>query len=739
MKVTRRLIIPSILILLVITLGIVTTDILNTLSSAERTQNETLLQYQNVFNARLEAARMFAMGLAVEVANDPEVQAAFANGNRERLTELTLPAYEAIDTLFDVPQAQFHLPPATSFLRLHQIDQYGDDLSSFRATVVEANLLKKPLAGLEIGRGGLGVRGIAPISYQNQHIGTVEFGLNLDQTLVNEVKSEFGADWQILLSRGPAEIAIFEGATSEETGPISDLLFQVSTRAEPLYGDASAYQTALSGISATSLVSTDGKSFAIMSVPLKDYSGKVIGVLDIILDRTSVVQAINSRILGAVGILGLALILMSGGLAYVATRTLRPIAELEKTASAIAQGDLSQSVKVESQDEIGNLARTFNQMTEQLRSLFGALEQRVAARTRALQTSAEVSRHLSTILDPNELVLQVVEEVKVAFDYYHAHIYLVEEDGQTLKMVGGTGEVGQTLLARGHKVSIERGLVGRAARTRSTVLVSDTGADANWLPNPLLPDTKSEIAVPIIYSEVVLGVLDVQQNVVNGLTEEDKELLETIASQTAIALQNASALATSEQRADALRESQELFQTILETTPIPFLINRIADSKVLYANRQYSELFRLPMEKLIGSPNPDFYYDPSDRANFIKKIQADGMVRDYEFQAKKTDGTPFWVSISVQQITFDKSPALLTSVYDLTERKSNEEALKQRAERDRVLNRIATKIRGAVSVEQVLQVAVQEVRQVTKASRSIAVIDPNEDTMSIPPIKVRDS
>lgn len=209
--------------------------------------------------------------------------------------------------------------------------------------------------------------------------------------------------------------------------------------------------------------------------------------------------------------------------------------------------------------------------------LFTQLE----AKAQELETVAEVSTTVSTILDADKLLQEVADLVKARFGLYHAHIYQLNESQDSLVLAAGAGDVGRHMVAEGWQIPIagEKSLVARAARTRQGVIVNDTHQAPDWLPNPLLPHTRSEMAVPMIVGDQVLGVLDVQANDVGRFSDEDAHIQTILAAQVGAALQNAGLFRQTQQSGELLRKRVEelnaitdLGREIAESPPINDLL-----------------------------------------------------------------------------------------------------------------------------------------------------------------------
>lgn len=176
-----------------------------------------------------------------------------------------------------------------------------------------------------------------------------------------------------------------------------------------------------------------------------------------------------------------------------------------------------------------------------------------------METVSGISTEISRLLDPEALLRTVVEQTRHGFNVYHAQIYLYEEETQTLVLSASAGEVGKQLLERAHTISLSsHSLVAEAARTKRALAVGDTSQEADFLPNDLLPDTRSEIVVPMIVGERLLGVFDVQDSRLNRFSQVERQIFLTLTSQVAVALQNARLYLEQAETVQRLRELDHL-------------------------------------------------------------------------------------------------------------------------------------------------------------------------------------
>ncbi len=248
-------------------------------------------------------------------------------------------------------------------------------------------------------------------------------------------------------------------------------------------------------------------------------------------------------------ILGAILLVAIAVAVYLGNSLTAPLISLTHTAQEAEQGNLAVQSNIKSKDEIGTLASAFNRMTSQLRELIGSLEQRVADRTHDLELASEVGRAVSEkTADLYSLLNEAVELIRERFNLYYTQIYLLDPAGHGLVLRAGTGEVGAQLIRRGHRLPVNSGsLNGRAASEKTAVIVADTTQSASFLPNPLLPETRSEMAVPLLAGNQVLGVLDMQSEQPQGLNEVNLPAFEALAGELAVAIQNAALFAETRQ------------------------------------------------------------------------------------------------------------------------------------------------------------------------------------------------
>ena len=231
----------------------------------------------------------------------------------------------------------------------------------------------------------------------------------------------------------------------------------------------------------------------------------------------------------------------------LSNRLVDPIRKLAAAVQKVGGGAWDTPLPKAGKDELGVLTRSFATMTTQLRDLFEGLEQRVAERTRDLALSAEVGRSVSQVRDLDSLLAEAVNVIRQRFDLYYTQVYLLDSSEENLVLQAGTGEVGQELLQRRHSLPADIGSInGTAAVEKHAMIVSDTEASEVFRPNPLLPETRSEMAVPLMVGERVVGVLDMQSSQPGAFSEDNLPAFQALAGQVAIAISNASLFAQAE-------------------------------------------------------------------------------------------------------------------------------------------------------------------------------------------------
>ncbi|MBN1452087.1 MAG: GAF domain-containing protein [Anaerolineales bacterium] len=385
---------------------------------------------------------------------------------------------------------------------------------------------------------------VRPIKSPSGLVGVLSAGRLLDASTLAEINFERTNPRLVVFDTQGKINAV---AKSEAPGSLEDV-FTV---------DHNLWTQALAGQTVLSQARIQGELQRVAYAPLT-IGDQPVAVFSLSLSTATATNMRNQLIItdllasGALALLTIFSVLLLG-------RNLisKPIAALVAGAKQVEAGKLDVVIPgAANRDEIGALAGAFNNMTSRLRELIGSLEQG----TQSLQLAAKVGRAVSQVRALDVMLRDACELIRKEFDLYYVQVYLTDTRQATLQLRAGTGEIGTQLLEQRHRLQINTDSInGRAALEKRTVIVSNTTESATFRSNPLLPDTCSEMAMPLIVGEKVAGVLDMQSSVPGALNEEVLPVFEALAGQLAVAIQNATLVAEAQEaRAEVEAQARRL-------------------------------------------------------------------------------------------------------------------------------------------------------------------------------------
>lgn len=246
----------------------------------------------------------------------------------------------------------------------------------------------------------------------------------------------------------------------------------------------------------------------------------------------------------------ISLLLLVSGIIFARSLSqslLNPVKELITTIDAFTSGSVSYRAQIIASNETAQLSIRLNQLLERLQTAQTGLQTQVnertdelLRRTLQLQASAQVAREAASVSDVNTLLSKTVDLIAERFNFYHAGIFLLDEDNEYAVLRAASSEGGKIMLENGHRLPIGlQGIVGAVAYENRAHVAMDVGVDSSFAKNPALPLTRAEAAFPLSIRNNVIGVLDIQSTSIDVFSQSDIELLQTLADQIALAIQNA--------------------------------------------------------------------------------------------------------------------------------------------------------------------------------------------------------
>jgi PAS domain S-box-containing protein len=356
------------------------------------------------FLALIESKKDMALSLAYTVAENPVVAEAFAKRDRKRLMELLLPAYKTLNEEFGIKQFHFHVPPATSFLRLHVPRQYGEDMEAYRQTINRARETGKGVGGLKWGVTEFGLRGVVPVFYKGEQVGTVELGESFEGPLLEAFKEDYGADLTLYVQQESAVSNPRVLASTLEKPFIPLEVFSSSFHA----GDVVFYTA-----------ERYGRDIASVAGPVRDFSSRIAGVVKISVDRSPTLTLLRQygSVAAIIGLIGFAFSMSF--VWFISMVFTKRIGKVVDGAKEIAAGHRDTRIVVKSADELGIMAQAINEMLASLE------ESRRKVKDYAKNLEVMVERRTRTLKESEQTYRTLVEHVPVI-------VYLVMPDGTAM-------------------------------------------------------------------------------------------------------------------------------------------------------------------------------------------------------------------------------------------------------------------------------------------------------------------
>lgn len=366
-----KTIFPVMIILTLVMSGLAVFNYLSQVSLVNDEAEETLKGVLNTAHGILNARMDLYQQMATLVAGTPSAADAFGKGDRKKLLAEFSPGFEILKKKFGLAQFQFHTPPALSFLRVHQPEKYGDDLSSFRFTVLSVNEKRTGVRGIEIGRAGIGLRGVEPVFSKGNHVGSVEFGGELGPAL-EDAKKVFNTEVTVLISQEAATQVWQEWQKSLK--PVGNYVPFYSTNPALTQGILRPGTLAAAKTAGRAAyiehAAAGGREYYIAVSPLADFSGKDVGFLGILMDRTAVVAKIRRTLAINLAVYASILLLVSVVINGSLKKTvISPVIALTTAADAVSMGKLADKIEIKSNDELETLAKSLDRMRVSMKKL----------------------------------------------------------------------------------------------------------------------------------------------------------------------------------------------------------------------------------------------------------------------------------------------------------------------------------------------------------------------------------